>query len=59
LEHLDEVEIPSYAEASRPGLRIPQHAMSVLVVLLVIVGLVLIGVLAELAHRAQISGAAP
>jgi serine/threonine-protein kinase len=59
LEHLDEVEIPSYTEASGPGRRIPQHAMSVLVVLLVLVGLVLIGVLAELAHRAQISGAAP
>ena len=60
LEHLDEVEIPSYAEVSGSGRQlIPQRVLPVLVALAVIAGLLLIGVLAELAHRAQISGAAP
>jgi len=60
LQHLDEVEIPEYVEPSGTGRRaLLRQVMPVLVVVAVLVGLVLIGVLAELAHRAQVSGASP
>jgi serine/threonine-protein kinase len=54
LEHLDRVDIPEYATASRRR-SLPRHLVSTLVIVGVLVGLVLIGVLAELAHRTQVA----
>lgn len=58
LEHLDEVEIPTYAVADPPRhQRLLQQALPVFVILAVLIGLVLVGVLAQMAHRAQMGGA--
>ena len=56
LQHLDEVEIPRYATLDAQRRRIPRRLMGALMVLAVLVGLGLIGLLAELAHRAQLGG---
>ena len=54
LQHLDEVEIPHYANVNTPRRGMPQHFMAILLALTLLLGLILLGVLAELAHRAQV-----
>jgi serine/threonine-protein kinase len=56
LQHLDEIEIPRYATLDKQRRGIPQHLMSALIILAVLVGLALIGLVAELAHRGQLGG---
>jgi serine/threonine-protein kinase len=53
LQHLDEVEIPRYATLDTRRRGIPQRFVGALIILAVFVGLVVVGILAELAHRAQ------
>jgi serine/threonine protein kinase len=54
LQHLDRVEIPQYATMDPRGRGLHQALVAVVVALLILLGLVIIGVVAELAHRAQI-----
>lgn len=55
LEHLDEVQIPDY-ETVQPHRRlVPAHAIPVLLIVGVLAVLVLLGVVAEFAHRAQVA----
>lgn len=54
LRHLDEVEIPRYASMDAPRRGMPQQLMVALIAIGVLLGLVLIGIVAELAHRAQV-----
>jgi len=54
LLHLDQVEIPTYAPDERPRHGVPQPVVWTAIAVLVLVGLVLIGVLAEVLHRAQV-----
>jgi serine/threonine-protein kinase len=56
LEHLDEVEIPSYAVPEPRRGPLPSGLVSALVVLAVLAALALLGIVAELAHRAQVGG---
>jgi hypothetical protein len=55
LQHLDEVEIPLYAAVTPRRRGISQSSMAVAIGLAILVSLVLIGVAAELAHRAQVA----
>jgi serine/threonine-protein kinase len=56
LEHLDQVEIPRYATLDTRRRGIPQRFVSAVIILAVFVGLIVIGIAAELAHRAQVGG---
>jgi serine/threonine-protein kinase len=53
LLHLDQVEIPAYAPEERRRV-LPPPVLWTVIAVLVLVGLVLIGVLAEVLHRAQV-----
>jgi serine/threonine protein kinase len=53
LQHLDQVEIPHYARMDTPRRELPQRFIGVFITVAVLLGLVLIGVVAELAHRSQ------
>jgi len=53
LLHLDEVEIPRYAAEDRRRKGVPQPVLWTAIAVLVLIGLVLIGVLAEVLHRTQ------
>ena len=55
LQHLDEVEIPRYATLDTRRRGIPQRFVSALIIVAVLLGLVLVGIVAELAHRAQVA----
>jgi serine/threonine protein kinase len=54
LEHLDDVEIPHYARVAPPRRGLPQHLMAILLTLAVLLSLILLGIVAQLAHRAQL-----
>jgi serine/threonine-protein kinase len=54
LQHLEDVEIPTYAASATRRGRLPQYALPVALVLAAFVCLVVIGVAAELVHRAQV-----
>jgi serine/threonine protein kinase len=57
LQHLDEVEIPNYASLdAQPRRGLPQRFVGAIVILVVLVGLAVIGFVAQLAHRAQLAG---
>jgi serine/threonine protein kinase len=54
LQHLDQVEIPRYALLDTPRRGLPQRFVGALIILAVLLGLAVIGLAAELAHRAQV-----
>jgi serine/threonine-protein kinase len=54
LEHLDQVEIPRYTSQDMPRRGVPHQFMSVLLIVAIFLGLIVIGLLAEIAHRAQV-----
>jgi hypothetical protein len=56
LEHLDQVEIPLYTAFDKQRRGVSPRVMGVLLVLAVFAGLLLIGLAAELLHRAQQAG---
>ena len=56
LQHLDEVEIPRYDTLDPRRRGIPQRFVSALIIVAVFLGLIVVGIAAELAHRAQVGG---
>jgi eukaryotic-like serine/threonine-protein kinase len=54
LQHLDEVAIPTYAPGRSRRRLLPERATPVLLIVIVLACLVLLGVLAEFVHRAQV-----
>ena len=58
VEHLDDVEIPNYGAEERPKRGVPQAVLWAGIAILILVGLVLIGVLAQVLHSTQ-AGVSP
>src|SRR5260221_5804274 len=56
LEHLDQVEIPRYATLDTRRRGIPQRFVGAVIMLAVFGGLIVIGIVAQLAHRGHVGG---
>jgi serine/threonine-protein kinase len=56
LQHLEQVETPQYTDQNRQRRALPQAVLWTVIVVLLLGGLVALGVLAQLLHRAQVSG---